>query len=85
MQILINLSKLLKFNEIILLDQANKSCNVINSEGHNIFEQERNLRNKYLLQTGHTYYGTFGFRPIKSEDAVIYENINNIFKILYFC
>jgi hypothetical protein len=77
MKILIQFSKLLKFTKIILLDQANKNC-VVNEGENNLFNQDRNLRNRYLLQTGNTYYGTFGFRPIKEDDSRIYNLINKL-------
>jgi hypothetical protein len=78
MNIMIEISKLLKFNGISLLDYAAKSC-LITKANNTSEEQKRGLKNVYLLTTGNTYYGNFGFKPIVKEYSDQYDQINNLF------
>jgi len=75
MKLLINLSRLLNYKTIELLDQSNKTCNY--GPGN---DQSRNLRNFYLLKTGDTYYGSIGFRPNNPENKVFYDNTSKLLK-----
>jgi hypothetical protein len=78
MNILIELSRFLRFNGISLLDYATKKCNVINLKNENEV-QDRSLKYTYLLSTGDTYYGKFGFKPIVQANLEIYNKINSLF------
>ena len=57
-------AKKLKFKTITLNDQANKKCI------YNKFNQDRSVKRGYILMTGTSWYGSFGFEPMVSKQII---------------
>lgn len=67
----LNLSDKYKINKIILSDDSYKYCPAI--------KENIDLKTMCILLTGHTWYGKYGFRPVKykSNKLIIDDSLND--------
>ena len=85
MKTIIKFAKYVGFKTISVIDHSlsKKICTYEEKDqttGHEFkFNQQRNLKIRTLLKTGHTFFGKYGFRP---ETPKILEKYNRISKIL---